>query len=72
MSKAQLLLLCVLFGVVCKGSALAQTGRILGTVSDSTGAVIPGVTVTVTSQETKVARTFLTDNTGNYDFPACP
>ena len=72
MSRACRLFLWVLFLVAGAGPALAQTGRILGTVSDSTGAVIPSVTVTVTSQETKSARTFLTDNTGNYDFPGLP
>ena len=49
--------------------ALAQTGRIVGTVTDETGAVVPGTTVTATSQATNLTRKFDTDDTGNYDFP---
>ena len=48
--------------------ALAQDfrGSILGTVTDSTGAVLPGVTVTVTNTETTVSQTLVTDNKGAY------
>src|SRR5690606_36442460 len=39
---------------------------IVGLVRDSSGAVIPGVSVTVTNRETGVARTVVTDAAGNY------
>ena len=41
--------------------AQAVTGTLLGTVSDSTGAVIAGAKVTVTNQNTGFTRTVKTD-----------
>ena len=63
-----LLLVSVMFFA---GTALAQvtTGTILGTVSDSTGAVIPGATVTVRNVETGITRTLSTDATGRFRAP---
>src|SRR3970040_349307 len=50
--------------------AAAQTfGEITGTVTDSTGAVVPGATVTVTNQATNVARAVQTNEAGNYAVP---
>ena len=48
--------------------AQAQTvfGRISGTVSDSAGAVLPGVTVTVTNESSKLSRSVVTDEKGDY------
>src|SRR5512134_392059 len=43
-----------------------NTSAILGTVTDPTGAVIPGATVVVTNVETGVASRAVTDNLGNY------
>ncbi|MCB9383117.1 MAG: TonB-dependent receptor [Bryobacterales bacterium] len=40
-----------------------------GTVSDTTGAVIPGVTVTLVSQETNVGRTVSTNDNGDFEIP---
>ena len=50
---AGILLVCFFMG---QGVGLAQvtTGTILGTVSDSTGAVIPGANVTVRNVETGI------------------
>ncbi|MBI4461179.1 MAG: carboxypeptidase regulatory-like domain-containing protein, partial [Acidobacteria bacterium] len=62
------LLVCVFF--LAAGIGLAQTaGTILGTVSDSTGAVIPGATVTIRNTETGIARTVTTDAAGRYRAP---
>lgn len=44
-------------------------GRISGTVTDQTGAVVPFAKVTITNQETKLARTFKTDDKGFYVAP---
>src|SRR5678816_2219098 len=41
-------------------------GRIAGTVEDSSGAVIPGVTITITNVRTGEQRTVLTGDSGNY------
>src|SRR6266404_9850968 len=42
-------------------------GTIRGTVTDSTGAVIPGATVTVTDTLTNTARETKTNSQGNYE-----
>jgi hypothetical protein len=47
-------------------------GSIVGLVSDTTGAVIPGAEVKITDQDTGFVRTFLTNETGNYVAPALP
>ena len=59
----------VLLGV--SGCVMAQTseGRILGTVSDSSGAVITGANVTVTNTATNVARQLVTTSAGEYIAP---
>ena len=49
------------------GNVWAQaTAQISGTVRDQTGAVLPGVEVTVTQTETGVMRTAVTNETGSY------
>lgn len=50
-------------------TAFAQSaGSIRGTVTDSTGGVIPGATVTLTSEGTKFTREGVTNATGNFFF----
>jgi outer membrane receptor protein involved in Fe transport len=46
--------------------AQIETGRISGTVSDSQGGVVPGVTVTAKSVNTGFTRETVTDTSGNY------
>lgn len=46
-----------------------KSATITGTVTDPTGAVIPGATVTVINQETNVQTTTTTDNSGNFNVP---
>ena len=55
-------------------SALAQTGtsRISGTVTDQTGAIIPGANVTAKSEATGVTQTQTTTGAGLYAFPSLP
>jgi hypothetical protein len=48
---------------------VAGAGNIQGTVADSTGAFIPGATVTLTDAATKVTHTAATDSSGAYAFP---
>ena len=50
----------------------AGTGALTGTVSDTTGAVIPGVTVTATHTGTGLERTVLTREDGSYRFSLLP
>src|SRR5438105_936469 len=53
---------------------LAQTvtGDITGDVTDSSGAVLPNVTVTAVNTGTNFARSATTSNTGNYRIPDLP
>jgi hypothetical protein len=50
--------------------AQVDTGTILGTIRDTSGAVIPGVSVTLVNEDTKVTLQALTDDRGNYLFAA--
>jgi hypothetical protein len=45
-------------------------GRILGTVTDQTGGVISGATVTMIDKDRGVARTLITDDAGEYNAPS--
>ena len=60
----------VLLWAALPGITLAQStnsGDINGTVTDSSGAAIPGASVTVLNVETGVSKTFLTNDSGVYD-----
>src|SRR5437879_172595 len=49
--------------------AQGNFGRILGSVKDSTGAVIPGATVSIIDKDRGLARTLTTDEAGVYNAP---
>ncbi len=70
------LVLCVIAG---NGAASAEaqtvtatTGAINGVVTDSTKAVVPDVTVTLSGSSLMIARTGVTDDAGAYRFSAVP
>src|SRR6185369_1103940 len=48
------------------------TGQIVGTVTDDTGAALPGVTVTLKGPEVVGQQTSMTNEKGFYRFPALP
>src|SRR5260370_7200516 len=48
------------------------TGRISGTVSDSSGAVVPRAAVTIVNQDTRLNWKAVTDNTGYYVVTSLP
>ena len=50
-------------------TAQVQTGEITGKVTDNTGAVMPGVTVTLTGPQLQQPLTAMTSQTGTYQFP---
>jgi len=52
--------------------AQAVTGTILGTITDSTGGVMPGATVTLKHEGTGLTRTVVTDAAGEFTAPALP
>jgi hypothetical protein len=49
--------------------AQGNFGRILGAVTDQTGAVLPGAVVTVIDTQRGIARSLVTDSAGVYDAP---
>ena len=65
------ILLWAALALAATNTLSAQTlGDISGEVRDSSGAVISGVTVTVTNQGTNATRTTTTNDSGLYAFPA--
>src|SRR5690349_162994 len=66
----QFLQLLVL-GIITASALCGQTatGRIAGTVTDATGAVIPNVAITARDEKTGQERKVISDNTGNYVVP---
>jgi hypothetical protein len=72
----QLLAACllVLTPLALAGTASAQavTGTIIGTVADTTGAVLPGVSVTVKHTETGSTRTLTSDTNGEFTAASVP
>jgi hypothetical protein len=69
--RCMYVLLCVSLALFsAKGFAqIAGTGSIQGTVSDSTGAVLPNATVTAVNTATQVTHTATSGSTGLYSFP---
>ncbi len=65
------ILICFSLQLIFAGALMAQQDRatILGTVTDPSGAVIPGVAVTVTNIETKVQTAAVTNEAGLYQVP---
>jgi hypothetical protein len=53
-------------GFACLAQS-TNSGDIRGTVTDASGAVVPGVTVTVTNVDTGVTKVFVTNESGIYD-----
>ena len=66
--KRVLLLLCLALAAL-PGGALAQDAALTGTVTDSTGGVLPGVTVTAVNEATGNSFVSVTDGTGSYRMP---
>ncbi len=66
---------CLFVGVavvVCTASAQELRGRIDGVVTDNTGGVLPGVTVTVSGPALIQPQVTVTGADGSYRFPALP
>jgi hypothetical protein len=64
--------LLTLVGAAGKAGAQTATGQISGTVKDTAGGVVPGATVTVSSELTGLSRTATTDTNGDYVFALLP
>jgi hypothetical protein len=70
-TRVAFLFLATLSVLVCSLPLFSQAnyGRILGIVTDQTGGVISGATVTVIDTQRGVARTLTTDQAGEYNAP---
>ena len=70
----KLLALLVLYGLICAVPAAAQeqSGSIQGTIKDSSGAVLPGVTIEAHSATLVGVSTAVSGAEGIYRFPALP
>jgi len=62
--------ICGLLAVAAAAFGQERTGGIAGTVKDSSGAILPGATITATSPSLVGVQTALADHQGNYRFPA--
>ena len=70
------ILAAVAFAVVLTvpraGVAQVLYSHIVGTVTDPSGAAVPGANVTVTQAQTTLVRTVVTGTSGNYSIPTLP
>src|SRR5687768_11073150 len=61
--------LALLAALAANASAQTVTGTIQGTVTDTSGAVLPGVTVVIRNMDTGAERTVVTNEAGLYNAP---
>jgi len=76
-SRSYVLVLAIAVSMLTlnSGYVFAQTGGtgiVVGTVTDPSGAAVPGATVTLTDAATNSERTATTNDAGRYDFPSVP
>src|SRR5215467_7735182 len=71
MKSLNVLLACLLaLLLVAPVFSQSTNSTVTGTISDSSKAVLPGVTVTATNTATGVVTTVLTNESGSYNFPS--
>jgi len=70
--RAQFVLISCFLLIADSGFSQSVRGTILGTVTDSSGAVIKGAHVTVQQTATGLSRTEVTNDTGEYSIPQLP
>ena len=62
--------LALMIWILSASSALAQNAQITGSVKDSSGAIIPGATVTARNVDTGLTRVAVSDGGGEYRLPS--
>ncbi len=69
-----LLFPCAVLATLRASKGLAQkfTASIVGTITDERGGILPGVTVVAENIETRLTRTGLTNDSGNYSISQLP
>ena len=70
--RALLLTLCGVLSVAAPVRAQFDSAQLSGIVRDTTGGVLPGVDVTLTSVGTGLERRAVTNDAGLYTFPNVP
>ncbi|HMD35373.1 MAG TPA: TonB-dependent receptor [Vicinamibacterales bacterium] len=65
-------LIAIALAMPAAAQSTAANGAIEGTISDSSGGVLPGVTVTIVNAETGAERTVVTNDRGIYRAPLLP
>src|ERR1700679_3156857 len=68
-AKYRVFLLPFILAFACVAAMAQQNSEITGTVTDQTGAVVPGATLTLTQNETGFGYNATSNATGGYDFP---
>ena len=58
--------------LACSPAWAQATAQLNGRVTDESGAVLPGVTVTATQTDTAFTRTVVTDDSGSWAMPNLP
>ena len=69
LKKIACLMMAIAFGCALFPAAISAqqiTATISGTITDPSGAVVPGATVTATSNDTGLAKNVITNDDGNY------
>src|SRR5687767_11243603 len=61
---------CVLLLTAANASAQFDTATVVGTVRDSSDAIVPGAKVTLTAVETGISAVKMSSDDGNYEFAA--
>ena len=72
LSRAVVLVVLMIAASIFPASVFGQgetTSAIVGEVTDSTGAVVLGASITITNQETGLKRNATTDDAGRFNFP---
>ncbi len=65
-------LFCVVFGIASKAIGQQTLGGITGVVEDSSGGIVPNATVSLLGDQTQLARTQTTSDSGTYNFVDLP
>ncbi len=72
MSGRYFLGVLLLLSLSCGAASAQATGQISGTVTDQTGALIPGAEITAAQTDTGLTRAIVSNETGAYVFPNLP
>jgi len=67
-ARVKLILVLAMFSICSTVFGQAVNGSLLGTITDSNGAVLPGAKVTITEVSTNLSRSAVTNESGNYVF----